>query len=187
MKISTRAIAFFGVIGALCFVVLLLETQVFAAILPVSPCFLSLPLALSVCLMGDIKQSVGGGLVLGLCSLVLSLIFPQFLAFLNPLVSVLPRVLAGLAAYGAYRLFAKIFRKAGKFFKDSFSLGVGGAVGAISNTVLVVFALYVFRFTGIEDALATVLSVNALIELVCSAMLVPLIVPAVKASRREKE
>lgn len=178
---KAKTVAFLGVIGALIFVVLLVETQVFAVILPVSPCFLSLPLAISLSVYGDYKKMFVGGTVLGVCSFIMSLMFPQFIVFLNPLVSILPRTIFGIVAFAVYKLVSKI-TKNGKsnFIKETLPLGLSGIFGAITNTVLVVTALYIFKFTGIEDAIATVLSVNALIETVCSCLLVPVIVKTIK-------
>ncbi|MCQ2387624.1 MAG: ECF transporter S component [Clostridia bacterium] len=179
MNKSAKTVAFLGVFGALIFVVLLLETQVFAAILPVSPCYLSLPLAISLCLYGDYKNMFIGGTILGLCSFIMSFMFPQFIMFANPLISVLPRLLLGIVAYFVCELAKIIFKKENKFCK-TVPYVLAGIFGAITNTVLVVSGLFIFGFTGIETALASIISFNALIEIVCSAILVPIIVFSIK-------
>ncbi len=181
MNTSAKRIAFFGVFGALIYVLLLLETQVLGTILPISPCFLSLPLAISLSVYGDYKNMFIGGTVLGVCSLLLSLIFPQFIVFLNPLISVLPRLILGIVAFGVCKLFKWIFKNSkSNFFKSVLPYSLSGMFGAITNTVLVVTMLFIFNFTGIEQAFQTIISFNALIEIISAIILVPVITKAIK-------
>jgi len=72
------------------------------------------------------------GLIFGVTSLVKAAVAPLTPVdplFTNPLVSVLPRLFIGLAAWGVYRLFR------GK--ATPLAAGIAGAVGGFANTVLV--------------------------------------------------
>lgn len=181
MNTKSKTVAFFGVMTALIFVVLLLETQVFALILPVSPCFLSLPLAISISIYDDYKKMFIGGTILGLCSFIMAFMFPQFIVFANPLISILPRFLFGIVAFYVYKLLRSLTKNCkSKFMVKILPCSVAGICGAITNTVLVVLGLFLFKFTGIEDALATIISVNALLEIAFSAILVPVIVNTIQ-------
>lgn len=166
-KSNGSRVAYYGVMSALVFVFLAIETSVLGSLLPISPCYLSLPLAISLSLGKGKKQMFVGGLIFGVSSFILALIFPKFVIFLNPLISILPRVLFGIVAYFVSELFLSLTKKA------SLSYAVGGVFGAFTNTVLVVFALYIFKFQGLADALKLILSFNALIEIVSSAILTP--------------
>ena len=178
---KSKTIAFLGVMSAVIFVVLLLETQVFSVILPISPCFLSLPLSISLCIWGGWKKMFIGGTIIGCCSFIMSFMFPQFIAFANPLISILPRVLFGIVAFGVYKGVKKITAKSeNKFLNSILPDSIAGITGAVVNTVLVVTMLFLFKFTGIEDAIAVVLSVNAVTEIVCSAILVPIIAGTIR-------
>jgi len=115
------------------------------------------------------------GAIFGLTSLVQAAVNPAKgpldVFFVNPLISVLPRLFIGLAAWAAFRLFKAKFRAAGA--------AVAGIVGALTNTVLVLGALVVAG--AIPLALAgTVFVSNGLIEAAASAILTAGIVAAWK-------
>lgn len=181
MRSSSKLVAFLGVMSAVIFVVLLFETQVFAAILTISPCFLSLPIAVSLCIYGDWKKMFIGGTVLGVCSFIMSFMFPQFIVFANPLISVVPRVLFGIAAYGICKFVKYLFKSSNScFLKEILPDSIAGITGAIVNTVLVVLALFIFNFTGLEDVLAMIISFNSLFEIISCAVFVPIITRTIR-------
>ncbi|MCE5343970.1 MAG: ECF transporter S component [Eubacteriales bacterium] len=77
------------------------------------------------------------GLVFGLCSLIRawgSGMVGLTLFFRNPLVSVLPRMMIPLMAWGAYTLWNRLFKRKGA--ADKIGAGVAAVVGALTNTVL---------------------------------------------------
>jgi len=87
------------------------------------------------------------GLVFGLFSLYTAAItpLPIAFAFLNPLVSVLPRVLIGIVTYYVYKLFLGLFKQK----KDSLAIGIAATVGTLTNTIGVlgmIYILYARRF-----------------------------------------
>jgi len=115
------------------------------------------------------------GAIFGLTSLVQAAVNPAKgpldVFFVNPLISVLPRLFIGLAAWAVFRLFKAKYRAAGA--------AVAGIVGALTNTVLVLGALVVAG--AIPLALAgTVFVSNGLIEAAASAILTAGIVAAWK-------
>jgi len=115
------------------------------------------------------------GAIFGLTSLVQAAVNPAKgpldVFFVNPLISVLPRLFIGLVAWAVFRLFSAKFRAAGA--------AVAGIVGALTNTVLVLGALVVAG--AIPLALAgTVFVSNGLIEAAASAILTAGIVAAWK-------
>lgn len=95
-----------------------------------------LPTIIAAVLEGPIAGTVVG-LVFGVTSLVKAAtapVAPLDFLFANPLVSVLPRLAIGVAAWGAYRLFR------GRL--APLAAGLAGAVGSMVNTALVLFALW---------------------------------------------
>jgi uncharacterized membrane protein len=115
------------------------------------------------------------GAIFGLTSLVQAAVNPAKgpldVFFVNPLISVLPRLFIGLTAWAVFRLFKAKYRAAGA--------AVAGIVGAVTNTVLVLGALVVAG--AIPLALAgTVFVSNGLIEAAASAILTAGIVAAWK-------
>jgi len=170
---KARKIAYLGIMSALIFVLLLAETGL-GSILPISPCYLSLPVAITLCVYGDYKNMFAGGTVFGVCSFILAVIFPKFAAFLNPLISVLPRFFIGLAAYGFYILMKKCIKR------DYICLGLAGVAGVLANTVLTLTMLLIFGKTTMETILTVIISVNTSVELFCGAVIVPVLTKAVR-------
>jgi len=87
------------------------------------------------------------GLVFGLFSLYTAAVtpLPIAFAFLNPLVSVVPRILIGIVAYYVYKLFLGLFKQK----NHSLAIGIGAAAGTLTNTIGVlgmIYILYARRF-----------------------------------------
>ena len=129
------------------------------------------------------------GLLFGLFSIFQNMIAPNILsfAFLNPLVSVLPRVLIGLTAYYCYKLVP--------VKNEALKIGVGAALGSLTNTIGVLGMIYVLYAAdcaaarGIDPA--TVFAVvsgiavtNGLPEAIISAIITVPVVIMVKKARR---
>lgn len=104
---------------------------------------------------------------------------PFNIVFLNPVVSVLPRLIVGFLS-GVLFLF---FRKK---FSDKVSYAVTAGIGTLINTVLVLGSIYLFasetyaEALGISEtlllgALATVAGTNGIIEMIASVIILPLI------------
>jgi uncharacterized membrane protein len=88
---------------------------------------------------------VAVGLIFGLYSLFQAAAAPTGpidVAFVNPLVSVLPRLLIGPAAWLVYRA----LRGSGSAAREGTAVAVSGVVGSLANTVLVLSALSLFGF-----------------------------------------
>ena len=62
---------------------------------------------------------------------------------------------------------------------------VGAAIGAITNTVLTLAMLYFCSFIGVEGIIQTFMAINFPIEVVASAVIVPILVNAVKRFKHE--
>ena len=115
----SHTVAFIGVMTALMAVVLTLETYVFIYFIKPSPAFLSIPLFIALSMYGDWKRSFIGGTIFGCCSFVLSFVV-GYTVFYNPLISVLPRTIAGVAGYfilhGLMVLFKEWYTFSGSIF-----------------------------------------------------------------------
>ena len=104
---------------------------------------------------------------------------PFNIVFLNPVVSVLPRLIVGFLS-GVLFLF---FRKK---FSDKVSYAVTAGIGTLINTVFVLGSIYLFasetyaEALGISEtlllgALVTVAGTNGIIEMIASVIILPLI------------
>lgn len=196
-KDVAHKVAFIGVMSALIFVVLTLETYVFIGILGINPAFLSLPLAIALCLFGDWQDEFCGGTIFGVCAFIISFMV-AYVPMYNPLVSVLPRVLMGVGAYWIYRFFSFIVnailntrekkghklisRNKNIFLRETLPAAVAGICGALINTVLVLAMLSVFGGDAFGAAFQVAISLNSPIEMACCAVLVPIYVRIMKIS-----
>jgi uncharacterized membrane protein len=126
------------------------------------------------------------GLIFGVTSLVKAAtapVGPLDPLFVNPLVSVLPRLAIGFAAWGAFKLFR------GRFLP--LAAGVAGAVGSIANTALVLLALgltasaqlsgaFGVEVSALPAVLATLALSNGLVEAAAAAVFTSSVIGAWK-------
>lgn len=133
---------------------------------------------------------IGGlvGLVFGLFSLFTNLTAPSsilYFIFINPLVSVLPRILIGVITGFAFRSLNAKFKE--KFFVPF----IVGGLGAIVNTVFVLgigYILYApkiakaFDSTNAGKVLLGVAASNLPLEILATSVIVGFIVPPLKKS-----
>ncbi|MBN1520648.1 MAG: ECF transporter S component [Spirochaetales bacterium] len=144
-----------------------------------------IPVIIAAVLEGPLAGTIVG-LIFGVSSLMKAGIAPTSAfdpLFTNPLVSVLPRLFIGVAAWAVFRLFR------GKF--TPLASGVAGAVGGFTNTVLVLGMLGIAEgprlasVTGLESGgivpfLAGIAVSNGLIEAAAAAVLTAAVVTAWK-------
>ncbi|MCE5187858.1 MAG: ECF transporter S component [Eubacteriales bacterium] len=119
------------------------------------------------------------GLVWGITCVLRALTNPLWAPFINPLISVVPRVfvgaVGGLVAQGLRKL--KV--------RSGLVAGISAAAATLTNTVLVLSALKLFStvLTGMPlfgTIYATLIGLNGSIELIAAILLVPVIVAAIK-------
>ena len=143
-------------------------------------------------IIGSVFLGPLGGLVLGLTwgitswlKVLTSAVSPLEKAlFLNPLISIVPRVLVGLAvSYGAIAL--------NKFVKKEPIKDIVLAIlGPAANTILVLGAITLFaggtafpQNETLTRIIATLISTNGIVEIVASVLLVPIILRRLRKIR----
>ena len=174
-SLSARTIAFLGVMLALIFVFLLIETYVFSAFFGnFTPAALTIPLALAVSVTGKKWRMFVGGTLLGVASFILAIMIANPV-FLNPLVSILPRIVIGVVAYFVTFLFKKIFANSKSvFLSEVLPYSIGGVFGVLTNTVLVITMMWLFNAAALSAVFTTILSINFVAEVICGAIFVPI-------------
>ncbi len=169
MKISTRSITLAATLTAMCFVTGLLPYVFF---LPVTVAATTLSVGIAAFV----------GFAFGAVSVAYSFLIPTGsfvgVAFMQaPYVAIIPRVLAALGAFGAYKLIehiAKPQKRAAKFAAVSAS----ATIGSLLNTALVVsmFVLILPSLTAGGATLAVAVPqmlISGAIECVCMAAITP--------------
>ena len=176
MKTFTgKKIAFYGVISALMFVFLLIETYLLTlAFGALTPAILTLPFAVALSLFLGKKGMFAGGTIFGCCSFFLALIIANPV-FINPLISILPRIIIGVVAYLVFALISKLTKNSkSAFVKEVLPYSIGGAFGILTNTVCTIFMLWVFDQSSLAAVFTTIMSVNFLGEIIGAIILVPI-------------
>lgn len=178
---KSYVVAFIGVMTALMAVVLTLETYVFIYVIKPSPAFLSIPLFIALSMYADWRKSFIGGTIFGGCSFILSFIV-AYTPFYNPLVSILPRTLAGVAGY--FILHALTVLSKGKA-KDAIR-AVAAALTVILHTLLVLGAMEIFASGGafFNTVWQVIIGVNFLSEFICAILLTPIFIRVMKKQTR---
>lgn len=173
----SHTVAFIGVMTALMAVVLTLETYVFIYFIKPSPAFLSIPLFIALSMYGDWKRSFIGGTVFGCCSFVLSFVV-GYTVFYNPLISILPRTIAGVVGYFILHGLSVVSK--GKA-KDVIR-AISAALTVVLHTVLVLGSMEIFASGGafFDTVWQTIVGVNFISEFICAILLVPILVRVMK-------
>ncbi len=167
MQLSVRQIVIAGVFGAI--VILLGSIQVLGfPPVPVPPgnaTTLHIPVSIGGMLGGSAV-----GVILGLLYGVFSWFQDTTGIFKDPLISILPRLFVGLVAYLVYRGVSKNNRVLGA--------AIGGAAGALTNTVLVLAMLLIRRPDIFQPAAILPLLPVIVIEAAAAAILSAAVVGA---------
>ena len=146
----TRTLA---VTSIMCGIVILMSFPfVGTFVLPaVSATVAFLPVIITTIMLG-LKPGLAVGLVGGIASLVRALVVPTTLApyFLNPLVSILPRMMIAVAVWLAFKgLMALPLPKT--FDKIPLATAIAAAIGSITNTILVLGSIYLWHVAPLRN------------------------------------
>lgn len=181
---SPRNLAFLGIMLA---ITIILDSTPLGAIPvgAVSATIIHIPTIITGIILGPVA-----GLIMGTClgfvSLLHALTRPVGVLdplFVNPLISVLPRMFIGVTAYYAYMWVSKLIKGvAGR----SISSAIAGVVGSLTNTGLVFLMLYLVYAQRVVESvgmafgaiIAFVFTTNAVAEALVSAIITSVIIVA---------
>lgn len=185
--LSTKKIATIGMLSAIC--ILLGVTRLgFIPINAVEATIMHLPVIAAGILEGPI---VGGivGLIFGVFSMYQAMSMPSIVAtaFLNPLVSVVPRILIGIVSYYLYVALKKYFKKG--------SIVFASFVGSYTNTIGVIGAIYLLHpevlgitpgqsMSDMGKILLASMGIGSVFEAILACLIVTPIVVAIQKIRK---
>ena len=147
------------------------------------------PVLITTVLLG-LYPGLWVALSFGLLSLFLAITTPTSLMspfFMNPLVSILPRMLIPITAYFAYKLSCKIFDSTKN--NELISIGIAVVVGNLTNTFGVYFMIYliyaqeIFEKTG-KSAISLILVAMSTSTAIKCLFLVLVLVPLIKLLKK---
>ena len=146
-KVDVRKMAIIGVLAAIS-IMLSMTPLGFIPIGPTNATIMHIPVIIGAIVEGPLV-GITVGFIFGATSLLKALTMPTItsFAFINPLVSILPRMLIGVIAYYVYKLTIK-------FTKNVFVSGwITGVVGSLVNTVGVLGMIYILYGPRYAEAL----------------------------------
>ena len=194
---KTRKLVLTGAFSAL--IIVLGITKL--GLIPVGPAasitILHIPIILAACLVG-LPSALFTGAVFGIMSLVQAAMSPSGVLdplFVNPLVSVLPRMLTGLIAWALWFAFNKVPK-----LPKTVSAGITAFLSTVCHTLLVIGSLYLFQGAATREgmggmgyfAVIGVLAPQAALEavaatIICVAVYVGLFVSSKRKSKLSSE
>ena len=144
---------------------------------------MQIPVLIAAIIAG-LGSGIGTGLIFGIFSLIQAAIAPigpldPF--FVNPLVSVLPRVLMGIGTYFCFKFFSS-FPK----FPKPVNYAISGLFGSLINTCLVLLMLVVIKAMDFKMFVA-VLIANGLLEAVASAIITCIVVSLITMPKKKSK
>ena len=143
------------------------------------------PVLIATILLG-LYPGLWVALSFGLLSLFLAITTPTSLMspfFMNPLVSIFPRILIPVTAYFAYKISCKIFTSKKK--KEIISIGISVIVGNLTNTfgvylmIYLIYAQEILEKTG-KSAISLILVAMSTSTAIKCLFLVLVLVPLIK-------
>lgn len=168
-------------------IIILQDFVPFLGNIPVGPLSITtmhVTVIIAAIVVGPVDGAIIGG-VWGILTWVRAFVAPSSplapLVMVNPLVSVVPRIMIGLVAGYPYRWLARLSKQ------PRLAMILAGIAGSLTNTGLVLGAIALFyrtpavaRAYGVNvdhllPALETIMATNGLAELVFAAIVVPLV------------
>ena len=186
-RIKTSELTTIGMLSAVC-VVLGLTGYGFIPLPGAKATIMHIPVIIGSIIGGPIV-GMTIGLIFGIFSIIQNITAPNILsfAFINPLVSVLPRVLIGLTSYYVYKL---SFDK-----NESLRIGLATVIGSLTNTfgvLTMVYILYAAKFAvskGIDPSIAAktiygIAIINGVPEAIIATVITIPVILAIKKIKR---
>ena len=146
-KLEVRKMAIVGVLAAIS-IMLSMTPLGFIPIGPTNATIMHIPVIIGAILEGPMV-GITVGAIFGATSLLRAFTMPTITSFvlMNPLVSILPRVLIGVVAYYVYKLTVKLT-------KNVFVSGwITGVIGSLVNTIGVLGMTYILYGARYAEAL----------------------------------
>lgn len=187
-KLSIRQIAIIGMLSAIS-IVLGVTGLGFIPIPPVKATIMHVPVIIGAVLEGPLVGALVG-LIFGIFSVIQSITTPTPVSFvfMNPLVSVLPRILIGVGSYYVFKLI--------RMKKEVLSIGIAAAIGSLINTIGVLGMIYIIYLGPYAKALNISLSAakkgilvvaftNGMPEMILSILITVSVVTAITKMRHK--
>ena len=167
-RLNVRKMTVIGVLSAISIMMSMLPFIGYIPIGPTKATIMHIPVIIGAIIEGPVVGATIG-LIFGLTSLWNAMTQPTITSifFLNPLVSILPRVLIGVVAYYVY---AGIHKLTKRVYLSGF---VAGVVGSLTNTIGVMGLIYVLYADKYMAAIGQAGNAGKYILAICATNGVP--------------
>lgn len=190
-KVNVRRMAIIGLLSAIS---IMLSMVPFLGYIQIGPLLAITTMGIPVIIAGIMEGPVAGatvGMIFGATSMVRAFTIPTVtnFVFMNPLVSIMPRILIGVVAYYSFNLVMRLS-------KNTYISGlVSGAVASFTNTVGVLTMIYILYAEKYAEALGenasaakTLLlataTTNGVAEALGGALVVSAVIVVLKKSKK---
>lgn len=178
---KTQKLVYYAMVMAIIILMAVVPFLGFIQIPPIAITLVHIPVIIGTILFGW-KAGILFGLTFGVSSMLVAITrgAATDLLFINPLVSVVPRVIFGALIYPLYAFFSRIFKR------EPASIGVTAFVSSFVHSVLVITAIFItlnmvaWDSETFRSIMAAVLTVNITLEAVASTIIA---IPLVKAMK----
>lgn len=176
-NLKTRRFVLAGIFSAIIVVMTLIPYTGYINYGLIEITTLHIPVILGAVFLGW-KYGALLGFVWGVTCFARAFTNPLWIAFTNPLISVLPRILVGAVAGLVFAALKKTR------LAHSIAAALSAVAATLTNTVLVLSAIYVFGgmfksyatfFQLFEEIIQTIITVNGAIEIVAAAIVIPVL------------
>ncbi|WP_455542064.1 ECF transporter S component [Intestinibacter sp.] len=137
-RLNVRRMAVISILSAISIVLSMIPFVGYIPLGPVSATIMHVPVIIGAVIEGPVVGAAVG-LIFGLTSLFKAFSQPTITSFcfMNPIISVLPRILIGVVAYYVY---AGIYKVTKRIYLSGF---IAGVAGSLTNTIGVMGLIYV--------------------------------------------
>lgn len=188
-KINVRQMTIIGVLSAISIMLSMLPMIGYIPIGPTKATIMHIPVIIGAIVEGPVVGAAIG-FIFGLTSLIKAITEPTVVsfAFMNPVVSILPRVLMGILVYYVYEGVMKIT-------KNVYVSGlVTGGIGSLLNTIGVLGTIYVLYADKYINAIGKngsagkiilgIAGINGIPEAIVGALVVSAVTIVLKKSKK---
>ena len=190
-KVNVRMMTIIGVLSAIS-IMLSMTPLGFIPVGPTKATIMHIPVIIGAIMEGPIVGAAIG-FIFGISSLLNAITNPTVTSFvfINPLVSILPRVMIGVLAYYVYQLIIKATNKV------YISGLITGAIGSLLNTAGVLGMIYVLyadkylhamgKSGSAGKVIMALAAANGVPEAIVGALVVAAVATVLKKSKKYKE
>lgn len=159
-KTNVRKLVIVGVLSGVS-IMLSLTPLGYIPIGPLNLTIMHIPVIIGAIIEGPLVGMMIG-FMFGMMSLVRAFVAPTVISFvlMNPLISVLPRVIMGIATYYVYTIINKMISK------EKVSLAITGVVGSLMNTIGVLGSIYLLYGQKYVEAIGKTGSAGKIIGMI---------------------